>query len=287
MLLRKGEIQMMMIAKRNLIDAVETGMFLLPELPGRVEWLHVPGLLGREIDGADKGHPADKGYPSDPFVSIVGAARLTPAIAAGAIQRVYEYFTGQNKAFGWIVDDRSTPSDLAARLEGIGMEKALEMAGMAYARLDLPVQGNPAVSIREVTPGDLDVAGPLLAEAIGFTPQGACATVEALALSPSPLRRRAYLAYLGGDPSPVAYASMIYFPDRPIVELYCAATLEKARCQGVYTSLVSRRLADAHRDGMQAAVIQAVRHTSAPVCQKLGFVELCNLDWYIWTPEKE
>ncbi len=100
-----------------------------------------------------------------------------------------------------------------------------------------------------------------------------------------PLRRRAYLAFLKDIPEPVAYASMIYLPDQPIVVLYCAATLEAYRGQGVYSSLVARRLADAYRYGARAAVIQAVRNTSAPICQKLGFVELLGMEWYIWEPE--
>jgi len=59
------------------------------------------------------------------------------------------------------------------------------------------------------------------------------------------------------------------------------------RGRGVYTSLVARRMADAYRDGARAAVIQAVRSTSAPICQKHGFVEFFNLDWYIWEPEDQ
>ena len=78
---------------------------------------------------------------------------------------------------------------------------------------------------------------------------------------------------------------MIYLPDQPIVVLYCAATLDAYRGRGVYTSLVARRLADAYRDGARAAVIQAVGSTSAPICQKLGFVEFCTMNWYIWEPE--
>jgi hypothetical protein len=263
------------ISHPELLEAIDRGMFLLPELAGRVEWLDIPGLQGHSIDG------------SDAFVSLAGASRLTTENADDAIRQVYAHFASQKREFGWIVGPLTTPVDLGDRLSRLGMEKVLELAGMAHIRLDLPIQGNPAVSIREVTSGDLAVASSLLAEAIGFTPEGARATVEALTLSPSPLQRRAYLAYLPSDPDPVAYASMIYFPNQPIVELYCAATLEKARGQGVYTSLVARRLADAHRDGMGAAVIQAVRATSAPICQKLGFEELGNLDWYIWEPEEE
>jgi len=262
-----------MLSPSRLIDAIETSMFLLPELPGRVARLSIPGLLGREIDG------------SDPFVNLAGDAHLTEETAAPVIRQVYDHFGRQAKAFGWIVGPNSSPPDLSSRLEAAGMENALALTGMAYDLSGPSVlPTNPAVSLREVSTGDLEIASALLSEAIGFTPEGGRATVEALALSSSPLRRRAYLAYLPNHPAPVAYASMITLPDQPIAVLYCAATLEQARGQGVYTSLVARRLADARQDGLQAVVIQAVSSSSAPICIKLGFVELCRLDWYIWEP---
>ena len=261
-----------MIKKRILLNAIDTSMFLLPELTGQVEWLHIPGVRGRITAG------------SDPFVSLAGAARLTPGKADDTLQHIHDRFAAQDKAYGWIVSPFSRPADLGKRLERLGQEKVLELAGMAYTRPNVPVPANPAVTVRQVTVDDLEVAIPLLSAALGFTPEGARATVASLALSPDPIRRRAYLAYLKDIPEPVAYASMIYLPDQPVVVLYCAATLEAYRGRGVYTSLVRRRLEDAYADGAHAAVIQAVRSTSAPICQKLGFVELCNMDWYIWEP---
>ena len=262
-----------MISNSKLIETIETSMFLLPEHSGTVEWLQIHGVTGREINGGD------------PFVSLVGCARLTADNVEAVTQEVFARFSKQDKAFGWIVGPNSTPPKLAQVLEGCGMEKALELAGMVYDRMNVPISANPDVIIREVTADDIDTASTLLSEAIGFTQEGGRATVTALALSNSPLKRRAYLAYLADRAEPVAYASMVYLPNQPIVVLYCAGTLEEARGCGVYTSLVSRRLADACRDGAQAAVIQAVRDSSAPICRKLGFVELCNLDWYIWEPE--
>jgi len=259
--------------KLILLEAIDTSMFLLPELPGRVQWLKIPGIRGRMIDG------------SDPFVSLAGAARLRRTNVDATLEQIHTRFAAQNKAYGWIVSPLSRPSDLGKRLERLGQENVIELAGMVHTRLDSPVPTNPAVTVRQATADDREVAIPLLAEAIGFTPEGARATVESLALSPAPIRRRAYLAYLKGIPEPVAYASMIYLPDQPIVVLYCAATLEAYRGRGVYSSLVARRLADAYREGARAAVIQAVSSSSAPICQKLGFVKLCHMDWYIWVPE--
>jgi GNAT superfamily N-acetyltransferase len=262
----------MTLKKRVLVEAIDTSMFLLPELPGRVERLNIPRVRGRMIDG------------SDPFVSLVGASRLKSVDADATLQQIHERFAGQNKAYGWIVSSLSTPSDLGERISRLGLVKDLEMAGMVNTRLDTPIPANPRVTVRQVTADDREVSIPLLADAIGFSLEGARATVEALDLSQDPVRRRAYLAFVKGFPEPVAYASMIYLPDQPIVVLYCAATLEAYRGQGVYTQLVARRLADACKDGARAAVIQAVRDTSAPICQKLGFIELCWMDWYIWEP---
>ena len=73
---------------------------------------------------------------------------------------------------------------------------------------------------------------------------------------------------------PVATAGMLYMPDLPIALLLSSATLPDFRGYGIYTSLMARRLADARQDGIEAAVIQAVRATSAPICRKLGFVEI-------------
>ena len=80
-------------------------------------------------------------------------------------------------------------------------------------------------------------------------------------------------------------APALYVPQQPIVALRLAATLKAYRGQGIYRSLIARRLADAHADGAKVAIMQAVRNTSAPICAKLGFRELCNLDVYEWHPQ--
>ncbi len=58
----------------------------------------------------------------------------------------------------------------------------------------------------------------------------------------------------------------------------------RAPMRGICTALVARRLADARAAGAEAAVIQAVRGTSAPVCANLGFKEILPLEFYAWVP---
>ena len=46
--------------------------------------------------------------------------------------------------------------------------------------------------------------------------------------------------------------------------------------------MVAARLADARAMGKDAAVLQGDRNTSAPICAKLGFKEVCGIDFYSW-----
>ncbi len=255
-----------------LLDAIEIAMFVLPEVPGQVAHLPIPGIRGRMTPG------------SDMYSNLVGASTLGTSQIDSAIIRVCDTFIGQRKEFGWIIGPRSTPADLDVRLSQAGLEDALNLAGMVQTDLS-PIPSNPAVRIRPATAADLEPASRLLAPALHISPEGAHAITEALLLSPDPIRRWLYLAFVEDTDEPVGYASMVEIPGQPIVTLFCAATLEAYQGRGIYTSLVARRLADARQAGAQAAIIQAVRNMSAPICRKLGFVEVCGLDWYAWFPE--
>jgi GNAT superfamily N-acetyltransferase len=98
------------------------------------------------------------------------------------------------------------------------------------------------------------------------------------------VKSRGYFAYLSGD-APVAWSYLVYLPGSPVVLLGGAATLPESRGKGIYSALVKRRLDDARADGREAAVIQADRDTSAPICARLGFRELCSLEVLAWSPE--
>src|SRR2546426_793986 len=119
-----------------------------------------------------------------------------------------------------------------------------------------------------------------LANLVGMAdlaPDAVDATVDRLR-APNGPRCRGYFAYV--DARPVAWSFLVYL-DAPFVLLGGAGTLPEHRGRGLYTALVARRLADACADGRTAAVIQADRETSAPICAKLGFRELCGLELFV------
>ena len=166
------------------------------------------------------------------------------------------------------------------RLEEAGFSSSARLAGMYTANLSLPMTLNPTVRVRKASMRDYDLVSEVYCEVFPFGRDVSDLLVELI----DAVGGAHYLAYLGGVDKPVGAASMHYKRDQPIVVLEMAATLEAYRGQGVYRSLLARRLADAHADAMQVAVTQAFRATSQPILSKVGLVERCNITAHAWDP---
>jgi predicted N-acetyltransferase YhbS len=257
------------------LDTIESAFSLLPEVPGKLDRLPIPGVHGRVTP------------LSHIMANIVSGATLNVNNADETIQRVVEFYTKQQKAFSWVVGPRSTPSDLGQRLITAGFEKVMEMAGMVLSDLTTPIRTNPAVRIREAIVDDIPAFSRTKARAFPIPDELAQLFTDVLFKVRDKLKTRLYLAFWDDADEPVATSVMTYFPNQPFIRLAGAATIEEHRGKGIYSSLVARRLADAHKDGMKAAVIEAKLTTSAPVCRKLGFTEICGLQLYTWNLESD
>jgi len=234
--------------------------------------IRVPGIVGRETP------------VSHPVANLMGCANLDDESADATILTVRDRFAAGNKSFGWITSPSSRPSDLPRRLLEAGLVKADELAGMALADLSLPIRANPEVEVRPATVEEQRQAIPMTAASYGMPLDAAEWFTEALIGAAVRLRSAMYHAFLPGHSGPVAFGNLVFVPGTSIVLLGGAATVTDLRGRGIYTSLVARRLADARAAGAEAAVIQAVRGTSAPVCANLGFKELLPLDFFAWVP---
>ena len=256
----------------QLLETIERSLFVYPEVTGLVRDVRVPGLLGREST------------VSHPIANLVGCADLDDANANTTISALRDRFAESAKSFGWITSPSSRPRDLSQRLLDAGLVKADELAGMALTDLATPIRANPEVEVRPATIEEQRQAIPMTAAAYGLPLDVATWFTETLIGAGDRLRAVAYYAYLPGHDGPIAFGNLVFIPGTSIVLLGGAATVGDLRGLGVYTSLVARRLADARAAGAGAAVIQAVRGTSAPVCAKLGFEEMLPLEFYAWVP---
>ncbi len=259
------------VAERDLIEAIETTLHLYPPVPGVADDLAIPGVRGRITP------------LSHPLANLVGLARLDEETADATILRVTQRFAREHKAFGWVVGPGTTPVDLAARLDRAEVRRVSRLAGMALTDLDEPIDVDAGVRIEEVAPVEAAAESDMMARAYGMPTEVNDLFAKLVGASPG-IRARGYFAYLDA-PRPIAWSYLVYVPRSPIVLLGGAATVPEARGRGVYTALVKRRLDDARADGREAAVIQADRDTSAPICARLGFRELCSLELFAWSPE--
>jgi GNAT superfamily N-acetyltransferase len=251
------------VAERGLVEAIESTLFIYPAVHGLSADLGIPGLRGRVTK------------LSHPLANLCGDARFSEREADAMIEKVRQRYG--DLAFGWLTGPSTRPGDLPSRLEAAGLPNVDSIAGMALTDLALPIDVDPNIQVREVTWQEAVANSEVMARAYGLPTEVMRLFNEIVAQSADRIKARPYVASLGDD-TIVAWAWLVYLPDSPTVLLGGAATLEEYRGRGLYSALVARRLADARADGRTAAIIQADRRTSAPICAKLGFREICGLE---------
>jgi len=229
--------------------------------------------------GSDDPHPGSNG---------VGGVRWTAADADQKIEETIAYHRKRNIGFQWWVSPDDTPPDLRERLERHGLVLAGDAATMARLGLDtlddIPV--NSAVTAERMTGYDDEAIDAMCAiniicfhmtrEQIDERRNG---WVERMRDPKFRKREFNYLARLNGQP--VAFARLIL--DGGTAYLGGAATLPEFRGHHVYSTLVRRRLEEAHAHGYHLAVINA-EPLSRPIVARCGFKEYARTYLYAWMP---
>jgi GNAT superfamily N-acetyltransferase len=258
----------MAASDRAIFHALENSMFEFPGVPGRWDVLDFPGVRSHATP-----------HVSHPFGNMVGVSTLTESNADAVIGQVKDLFGRRGHVVGWWLNPSSTPVDLVPRLEAAGFSKIIEQAGLVLTDLGHAIPCNPAVTVRRATERDRADVVRLYADAYPMPEALASVYCEVLPLADC---GNHYLAYLDGVEGPVSVSSMFSPADSTVMVMQGAATLSEHRGRGIYTAMMAARLADARAMGKEAAVLQGDRKTSAPICVKLGFREVCSIDFYVW-----
>jgi GNAT superfamily N-acetyltransferase len=173
----------------------------------------------------------------------------------------------------WWVGERSTPADLAGRLERLGLtpDEPDRMTTLAIASAPA---GEPAVEVRRVETLDHYLTALEIDWAAFEVPDEERQERRLAARAAWPLiaadgRSSVFLAYAGGRP--VGFGRAVYAPWAGL--LLGGATLPEARGRGVYSSLVHARWRDAVARGIPRLVVSA-GPMSAPILERLGFERL-------------
>jgi hypothetical protein len=265
-----------MVAEGDVLDSLELGSLALPWVPGKTERLDVPGVIVRSST------------ISSPYVNLASMTRLDARAADDAIARVRDHFAARGAEVGWITGPRTRPADLAARLQRAGFRLLTGYAGLACDDLALSIDTPADVVVSEVGLDHRDEVDRIKAESFAM-PLAAARWIDELLMAGvgkgGATRARVYLARRADDPEWAAFGQGWYAPGGRVLILGGGGVLRRARGQGLFRALVARRLRDAQADGVEAATMQAMDATSAPIMKRLGFVERTHMDLWVWSPE--
>jgi hypothetical protein len=245
--------------------------------PGEVEPLEINGITGR-ISNIDS-------YG----LNCVGLSKLSGESAEVVIRKVIACYSERKKNFTWLVGPSSSPHNLGSLLEKNGLIKIPQvcMSGM-YAHLkELKVKGNEDVRVEKKPISKITEYADLLASAYGFGESVEAFAIRSKLIVHSGDGGNLYLAFLENKDNPVAYGVSVYYEKEKVVILQGSGTVGAFRRKGIYTKLVAARIADACDMGMETAVIQAINSTSMPICQKIGFQKISDIDLYAYGKANE
>lgn len=251
----------------ELLEHIEESQFwVLPRLPGSVTWFDDDGLRGRQA-------PIDNATANGVLTTRLRAERVDDAVV-----RARERFAGTR--YGWVTTSRTTPRHLGRRLVSHGYHVHVEAAGMVLRQLDAPGPAPRGVRVRRATSDDLILAARTNAAAYGIS-MDVSTLILRCHLQGAATNSRVYLAYPEDSETPAGVAIMVALPGTRLVLMASAATVAAFRGQGLYTALIHQRLADARALGADMAIVHALTHTSAPICQRRGYQELERLQMYV------
>ena len=253
------------------IDCLDRCMFWTPPGARGITLVEMSGVAGRFS-------PISMPY-TNLFAHAPGATEVPDASLDALLKRC----RSEGRAMGWLLGPNS-PAGLKVQLQQRGLTRFEEFAGLVLEDLERPLTTPDDLEVREVLPGEQGRFADVLTRAFGLPAEMTTYLCDIVYFADALPRARNYFVFRHGNPSPLGVASTLYDPDHPFIVLGGSAILAEHRGHGAYRAMVRRRLEDARKEGIVAAVIQAVRATSAPICRNLGFEEICAQELYAWMP---
>ncbi len=215
-----------------------------------------------------------------PGMNVVAFTFANESKLHDVIHREVDYFTPMQQPFAWKVYDHDLLPTLKDELVSHGFVYDNDSADVmvlnvkkAPARLLQPVQAD----IRRVT----DLAGLkdviyVLDNVWGGHNTWVNERLGAHLEIPGYLS--VYVAYVEDRPASIAWT---YFPRGHFATLFAGSTIAEYRKQGLYTSLLAKRLKEIRERGYPYAVVEAGA-MSKPIVAKYGFQHLTTVYDYEW-----
>jgi hypothetical protein len=215
-----------------------------------------------------------------PGMNVVAFTFANESKLHDVIHREVDYFAPMNQPFTWKVYDHDLLPSLKDELSTHGFEKDDDPADVMVldVRKAAPAVFQPSkADIRRVTDlsGLRDVIH-VLDNVYGGHNTWVNERLGSHLQIPGYLS--VYVAYVAGQPASIAWT---YFPRGQFATLFAGSTIAEYRKQGLYTSLLFRRLQEIRERGYRFAVVEA-GSMSKPIVEKHGFRHLTTVYDYEW-----
>lgn len=215
-----------------------------------------------------------------PGMNVVAFTFANEAKLHDVIHREVDYFTPLNQPFTWKVYDHDLLPNLKDELASHGFERDEDPADVMV--LDLKRSPSALLKpsktdIRHVTDADgLKDVIYVLDNVWGGHNAWVNERLGAHLQVPGYLS--VYVAYIKNKPAAVAWT---YFPHGQFASLFAGSTISEYRKQGLYTSLLARRIQEIRERGYHFAVVET-GSMSKPIVAKHGFQHLTTVHDYEW-----
>jgi len=208
------------------------------------------------------------------YDNLVLRSVLAPDEAEAAIAGTIEAYDRLGVDFLWWVTPSSRPNDLADRLERHGMHLVDEVIGMVAEPERLHLTDTPGVSARPVRPTDRPALLAMRMFEAGVHPDDWGAAEPGMRAWFATQRHRLhYVGFAGAQPA--GHAELLLY-DR-CAHFGGAYVLPAFRGRGIYRALVAARLEEVRARKLPVVTNHCVATTSAPICRKLGFRDVCAM----------
>ena len=248
-------------------------------------WIPIFGRLGQAYwDNPPGVNRSITNLPISLFNSVMDA-NLVPKHTDAAIQSIVSDARVRNVPLLWWIGPSTRPVDLGKRLENNGFKFDDAGPGMAVdlERINQSTAKPAGFSI-QLAQGEAAWRQWSIVMELGF---GVAAANELSVnawcslLAQHPQIMLAYTGWL--DNQPVSASLLLLAAG--VAGIYCVATIPEARRNGIGTFMTLHALIQARSMGYRIGVLQS-SEMGLGVYRALGFEEYCQIDSYIWRPEK-
>lgn len=191
------------------------------------------------------------------------------------VRQTVRHYRELRLPFRWKVGPSARPSNLREMLAENGLEMREKLFGLFADPRELKISYDDSIRVEALTVLNLENWLKVQASAWGVPPQGILHMRRNMenAFARAELGTLNFLAYLNDEP--VGSGALTFFDDYGLLQ--GAAVNPDARKRGVYRALIAHRMSLIAKRGLPA-IIHCVQTTSAPICLKLGFEKVCEID---------